>query len=833
LEDISMKASESLLAVGLAFAAIAILAQIAAAQGATEQVIHNFNPTPHGTFPPSRLVADASGNLYGTAGGGAYNAGVLYKMAQNSPGKWTQTVLYTFSGGTNGSQPGTLVIDSAGNLYGFSTRGGTGSCYGGCGAALKFSPNAQGVWSETILFSFTTTNGISTPTGLIALDQAGNLYGVTQREGYQESESVFRLSPSGGGNWTETVLYSFGGTGGAYIFGLIADSLGNVYGTTETGGVGACECGTVFRLSPSQGGGWTHSILYSFQGGAADGSEPFSLTLDSGGNLFGTTLLGGNGAACSDVAGCGTVFELRPGSNGQWSESLLYSFGNSQLYAVAPSVLVIDSNDNLYGTTFYGGTGSRCYQACGMVFEVSSNGNGQWNEITLYNFQGGTDGYSPSFGLVLSGGVLYGTTTLGGTTDISGTIFSLAQPHGKWRLSTLYSFPFTDGDAPYAGLIADSSGNLYGTSDYGGTYDEGSIFEMSPQAGGGWSEQVIYSFDVGTANGTSVGPSALIVDSSGNLYGTTCCGGTNHAGTIFALSPSPSGGWVASTLYTFTAGSDGRNPSALTLDQLGNLYGTTYIGGTNNKGSIFELSPGSSGQWKKTVLYSFAGPLSDGEHPAGSLIFDTAGNLYGTSASGGSSADCQNGCGTLFELSPSGTAWKETVLYSFQGSSTDGDDPTASLILDTAGNLYGTTFQGGIKAQCLSNSGPPSCGVVFELSPAGNGSWTETVLHKFANSTQDGGNPSGGLVFDAAGDLYGTTGIGGTYGNGTIFKLAPSGSGWTYSVAYNFGNSPDGSYPAGNLLLDASGTFYGTTTGGGNAVNLDSNGYGTVFEFTP
>jgi len=437
--------------------------------------------------------------------------------------------------------------------------------------------------------------------------------------------------------------------------------------------------------------------------------------------------------------------------------------------------------------------------------------------------------------LALSGGVLYGTTALGGTTEISGTIFSVAFQQGKWQQSTLYSFPFTDGSLPYTGLIQDSSGNLYGTASYGGSYDEGAVYEMSPQTGRGWSEQVIYSFD-GYINGYSVGPSALVSDSSGNFYGTTFSGGAYQVGTVFELSPS-SGGWVGTTLYTFSGRGDGGEPVAgVIVDPLGNLYGTTRNGGSSGNGSVFQLTLQSDGKWTETVLHSFTGSPLDGEFPGGGLIMDSAGNLYGTTEAGGnSSTNCPAGCGTVFELSPSGASWNETVLYAFPGSSNDGSAPAASLVFDTAGNLYGTTAQGGIDAQCISNIGTPSsrCGVVFELSPSGNGAWTETVLHEFANTTGDGGVPSSGLIFDAGGDLYGVTGGGGTYGNGTIFELRPSGGGWTYSVPYSFGNSPDGQYPAGNLLLSSSGTFYGTTAAGGNGVNVDSNGYGTVFEFTP
>ena len=274
----------------------------------------------------------------------------------------------------------------------------------------------------------------------------------------------------------------------------------------------------------------------------------------------------------------------------------------------------------------------------------------------------------------------------------------------------------------------------------------------------------------------------------------------------------------------------------MVLDASGNLFGTTHTGGSknggkNHGGTIFELSRESNGQWKKNVRYNFAGAPFDGELPAAGMIMDKAGNFYGTTTSGGSSSNCAGGCGTVFELSPAGPGWKETVLYSFQGSPNDGSDPSTSLIFDDAGNLYGTTFEGGV-ANCYID-GAPSCGVVFKLSPTGTRAWKETVLHTFIHSTTDGVNPTSSLVFDAAGNLYGTTGGGGTYSHGTIFKLAPSAGSWVYSVVYNFENSPDGSYPAGNLWLDPSGNFYGVTKAGGNAMNLYTNGYGTVYEFTP
>ena len=801
---------------------IAIAVLIAAAYASTEKVIHNFNPTPNGYFPGA-LVADQSGNLYGTARGGTYDAGILYKVSQNSKGKWTQTVLYNFPGGTGAYAPNYVAFDAAGSLYGFAYLGGTS----GQGTAVKLSQNAQGVWSATVLYNF-----FDLPYDVgesIAIDASGNLYGIYTSGANQEA--LFQLAPTSNGTWIKTVVYTFKSpSDGDYVNGLNIDAHGNIYGVTESGGTAGCKCGSVFELTPTSSGTWTHTILYSFTGNKTLGS-PLSLTFDASGNMFGTTEFGPIGGNCIyEGDGCGGVFELQPGSNGQWTETTLYNF-ETESTSVFPSTLVIDSQGNLYGTTYYGGpTSQTCYQGCGTVFEVSPSGNGQWTATTLYDFQGGSDGYEPSlfFGLVLVGGNLYGTTMAGGTTNLSGTVFSLTPQGSSSQLNTIYSFSFSDGNLPSTGLVGDGNGNLFGTG-FGGAHDEGSVFEMSPTSSGGWTEKLIYSFS-GSYAGSSVGLSALISDPFGNFYGTTVYSAAGY-GTVFELSPSSSGTWTATTLYSFTGAGDGASPQAgLVFDSSGNLYGTTHDGGSKNLGTIFELSRQSNGQWKKTVRYNFVGAPFDGEFPAASLIMDQAGNFYGTTTAGGSSTNCgSSGCGTVFEFSPS--AKSEKVLYSFQGLANDGSDPSTSLIFDDAGNLFGTTFEGGI-AHCHSNNAP-SCGVVFELSPTGNSAWKETVVHRFANSTTDGGNPTSSLILDAAGNFYGTTAVGGTSGHGTVFKLAPATGNWTYSVAYNFQNTPDGSYPAGNLWLDPSGTLYGVTGLGGQAFSYFTNGYGTVYQFTP
>jgi uncharacterized repeat protein (TIGR03803 family) len=270
-------------------------------------------------------------------------------------------------------------------------------------------------------------------------------------------------------------------------------------------------------------------------------------------------------------------------------------------------------------------------------------------------------------------------------------------------------------------------------------------------------------------------------------------------------------------LYSFcswTNCTDGRQPQAgLIFDAAGNLYGTTAFGGyyglQTGYGTLFELTPAGGGSWTEQVVHNFNHDFTDGDEPYAGLIVDAAGNLYGTTSGGGTI-----GYGTVFELTPTGGGTWTEVLHSF-GDGTDGLYPWAGLIFDAAGNLYGTTSEGGTY----------DGGTVFELTPAAGGGWTEKVLHSFGNGN-DGAYPHyAGLIFDAAGNLYGTTSGGGTYGGGTVFELTPAGGGsWTETVLHSFGNGTDGAEPYAGLVFDAVGNLYGTTLGGG------TYNYGTVFE---
>jgi uncharacterized repeat protein (TIGR03803 family) len=266
-------------------------------------------------------------------------------------------------------------------------------------------------------------------------------------------------------------------------------------------------------------------------------------------------------------------------------------------------------------------------------------------------------------------------------------------------------------------------------------------------------------------------------------------------------------------LYDFKGDPDADTPSDVIFDQAGNLYGTTLYGGIENSGTVFWLAP-SGGGYTESVIYSFAGS-PDGAQPA-AVIFDAAGNLYGTTVYGG-----REGYGTVFELSPSGSGWTEKVLYNFQDG-TDGEYPADGVIFDQSGNLYGATVEGG------SGAG----GTVYELSPS-NGSWTLSTLYSFT-SLPNGCGPSGSLVMDAAGNLYGTTYCAGTYEFGSVFKLTPTPKPpWTYTSLHDFTGGSDGGNSTSNVTFDASGNLYGTTVYGGTLGGCGGAGCGVVWEITP
>jgi uncharacterized repeat protein (TIGR03803 family) len=366
--------------------------------------------------------------------------------------------------------------------------------------------------------------------------------------------------------------------------------------------------------------------------------------------------------------------------------------------------------------------------------------------------------------------------------------------------------PGNSGASPESTLVFDRAGNLYGTTSIGGSYacdiGCGVVFQLTPNPGGGWTYHAIHAFRGGNDGAYPYFTSGLVIDPSGNVYGTTYQGGTYGYGCIFEVSPTSDGSWRETVIHNFDSPDGPSGPSGLTMDASGNLYGTTPGGGTNGLGTVYELSPAAGGSWTETVLLSFDG--ENGSSPLSSVSMDSIGNLYGTALGGPS------GSGIVFELSPtSDGSWTENVLYNFPGGQ-KGGDPEASVLIDATGNLYGTT------------SG--TYGSLFKLTPNPDGTWTETTLHIFSHSG-DGEFPGSVLAQDSAGNLYGTTYVGGSYGAGIVYKFTPNaGGGWTERIVYNFTGGADGNGPLGGITLDPAGHLFGTTSNGGSA------GYGVVFQ---
>lgn len=400
------------------------------------------------------------------------------------------------------------------------------------------------------------------------------------------------------------------------------------------------------------------------------------------------------------------------------------------------------------------------------------------NLTVLYTFLGGADGARPNEVTLDPAGNLYGTTNIGGFDNCGpgcGVVFKI---DARGHESLLRSFTGADGSTPYGGVFRDSSGVLYTATSLGGNYGVGTAVKLNPSptfcaaALCPWDETVLYNF------GSFWGDSAYV-----------------YADLIQA--------------------------------EDGNLYGTSS-GGNGNDGTVFNLDS----QGNETILYSFSG-LPDGSDPVSSLVQDQAGNLYGTTSGGGLSI-CN--CGTVFKLTPNGSSWSESIIYRFcsQPACADGESPSAGLVIDEQGNLYGTAAFGG-DSNCF-------CGVVFELTPNGSG-WTESNIYSFTGAP-DGAAPNDKLLRDSLGNLYGTTTAGGTItgcpinnglpqGCGTVFKLSPSGSGWTESILWRFSGGADGSAPYGPVVMDAYGNLYGAANSGGDLQNCYPIGCGVVFKITP
>jgi uncharacterized repeat protein (TIGR03803 family) len=381
-------------------------------------------------------------------------------------------------------------------------------------------------------------------------------------------------------------------------------------------------------------------VLYSFSGGNDGGYPDSDLVADSAGNFYGTSVEGG-------AFDSGTVFKLAPSGN-SWIETVLYSFTSGADGGQPYGGVTLDAQGNLYGTTVVGGnfTGSNCVESgCGVVFKLTKSG-GNYSPSVIYSFAGGNDGYGPG-----------------------------------------------------AGVTFDKNGSLYGMTPTGGANGLGTIFQLQPGKNGTWTERVIHTF-TGGDDGASGAAGRMILDSAGNLYGVATTGGRNGQGVVFELSPSQAANFK--TLYAFKGQPDAGFPyAALTFDASGNLYGATYYDGANGLGAVYKLTH-ANGAWTESVLYSFKGG-TDGQYSLGNLVFDAGGHLYGTTSEGG--AGCS--CGVIFKLTPSGNQkWTESVAYRFKGIP-DAGFVYNGLLVDPAGNFYGTSVHGGTSDE----------GSIFKFTP--------------------------------------------------------------------------------------------------------------------
>ena len=828
----------ALCCLGYAASFVTSTAPHSAVAAPVESILYDFGVLPKGATPQTAPTAGPNGVYYGTTdAGGATGNGTVYELIPDATSAtgWKQKILFSFSG-ANGSAPSSaLLVGKDGALFGLTANGGAA----GNGVAFKLTPPQSGeaAWTETTLLSFNGTSDGAAPFGTLAAGPNGVLYGSTASGGTGQGGVVFSLTPPsvGGSAWTENVVYSFAfGTDGISPTGGVFydEASGTLYGMTSAGGLN--NAGQVYALAPPAAGGssWTKTDIYDFRS-ISDGSYPIGgLVRDQNNVLYGVTFSGG-------LSGWGTIFSLAPpkGSRKAWLETVLYHFTGRLDGGSPDSTPALAADGTLYGTTQAGGSLGE-----GTVFALTPTTKGTiWTEKALTSFNG-VNGVNPGALTLEPSGALIGTTVYGGALGNGGTVFTLtptilSASDTVWTQTEVVNFemPSTDAVYPDGALLMGKKGVMYGSANSGGANNDGAVYAVSPPAAAEttWQRTLLYSFN-GQKGSSPTGN--LLAGANGVLYGVTTSGGPNSAtpyGVVYALIPPAAGktAWTEQVLHAFTgvANGDGAFPAAgLIADASGALYGTAGSGGTATSddqfgnGIVFKLTPPAAGQkaWKETILYSFSGP--DGSTPQGTLLFDGNNALYGTTYTGGAMGE-----GAVFKLTPPASGsriWTESLLHSFNVAvGNDGAIPgTEQLVMDAAGNLYGTASQGGANFD----------GAVFELSPpTGSGtSWTETLLHSFNGA--DGIGPYVGLLANSAGALFGVTPQGGAYQYyGTIFKLSPPGSAGarTFQVLHNFNTAygQDGGNPAGALIKDGKGNLYGTAANGGYGNS------GVLFEIKP
>jgi uncharacterized repeat protein (TIGR03803 family) len=731
----------------------------------------------NGAYPSSVLVQDSAGNLYGTAeNGGADGWGTVFQLALS--GQFT--TLAAFNNSNGGVPVPGVVFDADGNLYGTTEYGGAH----GYGTVFKLAPDG----SLNTLYSFANRDDGANPYGGLLFSIDGNLYGTTSAGGAYGVGTVFRISTDG----SLATLAQLDGYQGAQPAGALVQGRDyNLYGTATSGG--SAGYGSVFRLTLSGALQITHQparqMAYLGDTASFDVAIAGTMPVSYQWQMNGTNLADG-GAISGSAARVLHVANVSVASVGNYSVIVSNAFGsvtssNALLQLViSPPYIAKQPADQslLVGAT--------------AVFSVEAVGDMplsyQWQKDGIDLADGGRISGATSSALTIRTAAetdegLYSVVVsddwFGVQSDNASLSVEPVVASGYTLGAPLHNFVGgTDGANPYCGLIQGQDQVLYGTTENGGLDGYGTTYRVLTNG----TFALLYSF---TGGNDGASPDAgLAQGTNAMLYGTTTSGGYDSFGTVFQVTTS--GATVG--LYSFTGGSDGGPPlAALVQGSDGNLYGTTYAGGSASLGTVFRITTAGA----MTTLYSFSG--NDGAYPFAALVQGLDGYFYGTTAKGGS-----NYSGNIFRMSSAGTL---TSLYTFTGLN-DGAYPVAALVQDNDGNFYGTTYEGG-------NSG---FGTVFKIATNG----TLTTLHSFNYS--DGAHPYAGLAQGSDGNLYGSTELGGLGGAGTVFKITTNGA---FATIIYF-NGANGASPEGTLVQASDSYFYGTTYFGGSA------NAGLVFRFS-
>jgi uncharacterized repeat protein (TIGR03803 family) len=715
--------------------------------------------------PYAELILGSDGALYGTtAAGGPTGQGTVFRINQDGTGF---EFLKLFGLGTNdGRRSLSAVIEGGdGALYGTTEEGGQF----GFGTIFRMSKDGS---SFTVLKSFTGGPDGAYPEARLLQGSDGLLYGTASGGGTNDNGIVFKLATDGSGFAS---LVQFAGTNGANPeSGLIEASDGLLYGTTCAGT--STNLGGIFSLQKDGGAFRVLQLFLNTSSIKTNGASPQARLLEGrNGMLYGTTAAGGTNAT-------GTIYQINKDGTGF---NTLYQFGahNSSDGRIPLGDLILGSDGLLYGTTFDGGT-----NGSGTIYRIGQDGSGYSVVANLGSPQG------PAGGIIEStNGILYGTTQLGGDVG-AGTVFNLQKDGGAVAILRSFSASGGDGQSPYASLTSASNNPLIGTTRTGGSLAQGSIYSLrfdglgytllsslespdfptSPVAclveatngnlygvtrfGGSSNNGTLFNLNLSGANFGTVYSSTNIVNgtefrggliqaSDGALYGTTVFGGSGGDGVVFRASLDASEYTVLKN-FSFGSTGPGANPMQPLLEARdGLLYGTTYCGGISNRGVVFSLAKDGS---TYNVLKSFGSPPTDGESPMTPLLEASDGMLYGAAYGGGGT----NNAGTVFRLNRDGTSFQ--VILSFSGLGSDGRHPCGRLTEWTDGALYGTTERGGVGDQ----------GIIFRVNKNGSG---YSVLASFSGAL--GAYPRGGLVQGTDDALYGTTDQGGDLGFGTVFRF--------------------------------------------------------------